>query len=69
MTKAEAIATLKANPLTWVFLTTRDATGAFFENRLVWLDDAGDLVQSHPTDSSGTCAAPESADYCLGVYV
>jgi len=42
----------------------RDTTGEWFDHHAVWLDESGELVQNHPTDSHrGPIAAPAEANY------
>jgi hypothetical protein len=42
----------------------RDTTGEWFDHHSVWLDESGELVQNHPTDSRrGPIAAPAEANY------
>lgn len=65
MTHQEARRYLQRNPDTTLELVTKDATLTHFVRHLVWLDEDGDLVQSHPTSDlpGAVCAAPIDGEY------
>ncbi len=63
MVRAEAIQKLRNNQTAQLVLVTRDATGKWFDEHSVFLDDCGELRMSHPTNPKGDVAAPLDGDY------
>lgn len=65
MTYQQAQQHLHRNPGTTLDLVTKDATGSHYVRYPVWLDEDGDMVQMHPTNSKAgsTCAAPRDGVY------
>ena len=64
MNRNDAINHLRAHPDSAVFFRARDATLSHWRDHSAWLDDDGDLVQSHPT-GPGTTAAPDDVEYLV----
>lgn len=48
-----------------IVMCDRDATGHLYVRNACWLEDEGDLVMSHPTERTGTVAAPVDGLYEL----
>lgn len=60
ISRLQALQILRSDPRSRVYYTTRDATGQRYQEVPVYLDEDGDLCQSHPTDAGRRCSVPEN---------